>query len=62
MKMVRSLIYLNYIVTSLGGSATEEYAELIAHLFHSIGKIWRTDEKLFNAVIGRLRYEASVII
>lgn len=46
---------------SLGGSATEEDAVLIANLFGSIGKIWRADEKLFDAVTG-LRYVASVTI
>ncbi|XP_041024554.1 pyrroline-5-carboxylate reductase [Juglans microcarpa x Juglans regia] len=39
-------------VMSLGGSATVEDADLIAQLFGSIGKIWRADEKLFDAVTG----------
>ncbi|KAK9987219.1 hypothetical protein SO802_032170 [Lithocarpus litseifolius] len=37
-------------VMSLGGSATEEDADIIAKLFGSVGKIWRGDEKLFDAV------------
>ncbi|KAM4119401.1 hypothetical protein ACJW30_03G056000 [Castanea mollissima] len=37
---------------SLGGSATEEDADIIAKLFGSVGKIWRGDEKLFDAVTG----------
>lgn len=39
-------------VMSLGGSATEEDAYIIAKLFGSVGKIWRGDEKLFDAVTG----------
>ncbi|KAB1222242.1 Pyrroline-5-carboxylate reductase [Morella rubra] len=39
-------------VLSLGGSATEEDADLIAKLFGSVGKIWRVDEKLLDAVTG----------
>lgn len=46
---------------SLGGSATEEDADIIAKLFGSVGKIWRGDEKLFDAVTG-LRYVASINI
>ncbi|XP_057748510.1 uncharacterized protein LOC130967597 [Arachis stenosperma] len=41
---------------SLGGAATEEDANLIAKLFGSIGKIWKADEKYFDAVTG-LRLE-----
>ncbi|KAM7269930.1 hypothetical protein ACFE04_029144 [Oxalis oulophora] len=37
-------------VMSLGGAATEEDGELIAKLFGSIGKIWRANDKLFDAV------------
>ncbi|KAH7854893.1 hypothetical protein Vadar_018813 [Vaccinium darrowii] len=37
---------------SLGGTATEEDGELIARLFGAIGKIWKTDEKLFDAITG----------
>lgn len=44
---------------SLGGTATEEDGELIGKLFGSVGKIWRADEKLFDAITG-LRYVASV--
>lgn len=43
---------------SLGGTATEEDGELIARLFGAIGKIWKTDEKLFDAITG-LRYVFS---
>ncbi|RYR51944.1 hypothetical protein Ahy_A06g026881 isoform B [Arachis hypogaea] len=39
-------------VMSLGGAATEEDANLIAKLFGSIGKIWKADEKYFDAVTG----------
>jgi hypothetical protein len=54
-------MYLHSIVMSLGGSATEEDADIIAKLFGSVGKIWRGDEKLFDAVTG-LRYVAPVNI
>ncbi|KAJ8760033.1 hypothetical protein K2173_010889 [Erythroxylum novogranatense] len=39
-------------VMCLGDAATEEDAELISKLFGSVGKIWRADEKLFDAVTG----------
>ncbi|EEF30883.1 pyrroline-5-carboxylate reductase, putative [Ricinus communis] len=39
-------------VMSLGGAATEDDGELIAKLFGSVGKIWKADEKLFDAVTG----------
>ncbi|KAH9679818.1 Pyrroline-5-carboxylate reductase [Citrus sinensis] len=39
-------------VMSLGGTATEEDGELIGKLFGSVGKIWRADEKLFDAITG----------
>ncbi|KAF5737653.1 pyrroline-5-carboxylate reductase-like [Tripterygium wilfordii] len=39
-------------VMSLGGTATVEDGELIAKLFGSVGKIWRADEKLFDAITG----------
>nr|QPD99063.1 delta1-piperideine reductase IIi/pyrroline-5-carboxylate reductase I [Morus alba] len=39
-------------VMSLGGTATEEDGNLIAKLFGSVGKIWRADEKFFDAVTG----------
>jgi pyrroline-5-carboxylate reductase len=42
----------------LGGAATEEDGELVAKLFGSVGKIWRADEKLFDAIVG-LRYDVS---
>ncbi|KAF3951833.1 hypothetical protein CMV_022558 [Castanea mollissima] len=47
-----SLILLHSIVMSLGGSAIEEDADIIAKLFGSVGKIWRGDEKFFDAVTG----------
>lgn len=40
---------------SLGGAVKEEDAELISILFGSIGKIWKADEKYFDAITG-LRY------
>lgn len=46
---------------SLGKSATEEDGELIANLFGAIGKIWRADEKYFDAVTG-LRYLSFFMI
>ncbi|KAF7819117.1 pyrroline-5-carboxylate reductase [Senna tora] len=39
-------------VMSLGGAATEEDGNLIYKLFGSIGKIWKADEKFFDAVTG----------
>jgi len=39
----------------LGGAATKEDRELIETLFGAIGKVWRADEKLFDA-IAALRY------
>ncbi|XP_021838753.1 pyrroline-5-carboxylate reductase [Spinacia oleracea] len=39
-------------VISLGGTATEEDGELIERLFGAIGKAWRANEKLFDAVTG----------
>lgn len=39
-------------VMSLGGAATEQDGELVAKVFGSVGKIWRVDEKLFDAVTG----------
>lgn len=37
---------------SLGGAATEADGELVAKLFGSVGKIWRADEKMFDAITG----------
>jgi pyrroline-5-carboxylate reductase len=37
-------------VMSMGGAATEEDGELISKLFGSIGKIWRANDKLFDAI------------
>ncbi|KAJ1404195.1 Pyrroline-5-carboxylate reductase [Sesbania bispinosa] len=39
-------------VMSLGGAATEEDGNLIGKLFGSIGKIWKADEKFFDAITG----------
>ena len=39
----------------MGGAATKEDRELIETLFGAIGKVWRADEKLFDA-IAALRY------
>ena len=47
-------------VMSLGGAATEEDANLISQLFGSIGKIWKADDKYFDAITG-LRY-ANLIL
>ncbi len=58
-KMEGSPICLHLVVISLGGSATKEDGDLIAKLFGSVGKMWRADEKLFEAITG-LRYMASV--
>lgn len=40
---------------SLGVGATEQDGDLIAKLFGSVGKTWKADEKLFDAVTG-VRY------
>ncbi|RZC20419.1 Pyrroline-5-carboxylate reductase [Glycine soja] len=39
-------------VMSLGGSATEEDGNIIAKLLGSIGKIWKAEEKYFDAITG----------
>ncbi|XP_060669009.1 pyrroline-5-carboxylate reductase isoform X3 [Ziziphus jujuba] len=39
-------------VMSLGAAATEEDGDLIAKLFGSVGKIWKADDKLFDAITG----------
>ncbi|GAB4834478.1 hypothetical protein Ancab_032734 [Ancistrocladus abbreviatus] len=39
-------------VVSLGAAATEEHGELISRLVGAIGKVWRADEKLFDAITG----------
>ena len=44
-----------------GGTATEEDGELIASLFGSIGKVWKAEEKLFDAITG-LRYVRVISI
>lgn len=45
---------------SLGSGATKEDGDLISLLFGAIGKVWKADEKLFDAVTG-LRYVAPSI-
>ncbi|MBA0789887.1 hypothetical protein Gohar_014569 [Gossypium harknessii] len=37
---------------SLGGAATEQDGELVGKLFGAVGKTWKADEKLFDAVTG----------
>ncbi|KAJ8545186.1 hypothetical protein K7X08_017769 [Anisodus acutangulus] len=39
-------------VFTLGEKATTEDGELISQLFGAIGKVWKADEKLFDAVTG----------
>ncbi|XP_049384604.1 pyrroline-5-carboxylate reductase isoform X2 [Solanum stenotomum] len=39
-------------VITLGEKATTEDGELISQLFGAIGKVWKADEKLFDAVTG----------
>ncbi|XP_027069501.1 pyrroline-5-carboxylate reductase-like [Coffea arabica] len=39
-------------VISLGATATEEDGELVSRLFGAIGKVWRANEKLFDAITG----------
>ncbi|KAI3979670.1 hypothetical protein MKX01_013765 [Papaver californicum] len=39
-------------VISLGGTATEEDGVLMGSLFGAIGKTWRANEKMFDAVTG----------
>ena len=49
-------MWIVFLVISVGGgTATEEDIELIARLFGSIGKVWKAEEKLFDAITG-LRY------
>ena len=55
--LARDLACLD-IVMSLGATATGEDGELITKLFGAIGKLWKADEKLFDAVTG-LRYVVS---
>ncbi|CAI0560514.1 unnamed protein product [Linum tenue] len=54
--MTSKQYYLNVLVfglvMSLGGAATEADGELISKLFGSVGKIWKADEKLFDAITG----------
>nr|XP_011469282.1 PREDICTED: pyrroline-5-carboxylate reductase-like [Fragaria vesca subsp. vesca] len=46
-------------VLSLGGAATEQDGDLIAKLFGSVRKIWKADEKLFDAITGLRHVTAS---
>ncbi|KAI5682738.1 hypothetical protein M9H77_03966 [Catharanthus roseus] len=39
-------------VITLGASATEMDGELVSRLFGAIGKVWKADEKLFDAITG----------
>ncbi|KAL5546496.1 hypothetical protein UlMin_006183 [Ulmus minor] len=39
-------------VMSLGGAVTEQDGDFIAKLFGLVGKIWKADEKLFDAITG----------
>ncbi|KAJ0815812.1 putative pyrroline-5-carboxylate reductase [Helianthus annuus] len=39
-------------VMSLGAGATQEDGEIIAKLFGAVGKVWKAEEKLFDAVTG----------
>ncbi|KAK3218150.1 hypothetical protein Dsin_012120 [Dipteronia sinensis] len=39
-------------VMSMGVTATEEDGELIAKLFGAVGKVWRAEEKFFDAITG----------
>lgn len=48
-------------VLTLGSAATEADGELVTKLFGAIGKVWKADEKLFDAITG-LRYIASLKI
>lgn len=50
----------SYIVITLGEKATTEDGELISQLFGAIGKVWKADEKLFDAVTG-LRHVPSLM-
>ena len=43
---------LRKIVMSLGTAATEEDGALVAKLFGSVGKMFKADEKMFDAVTG----------
>ncbi|GMN60946.1 hypothetical protein TIFTF001_030023 [Ficus carica] len=46
------MAFIHLVIMSLGGAATEEDGNLIAKLFGSVGKIWKADEKYFDAVTG----------
>lgn len=44
----------------MAGKATAEDGELISQLFGAIGKVWKADEKLFDAITG-LRHVPSLM-
>ncbi|KAK4368290.1 hypothetical protein RND71_012082 [Anisodus tanguticus] len=48
-------------VFTLGEKATTEDGELISQLFGAIGKVWKADKKLFDAVTG-LRHVPSMFL
>ncbi|TYI72025.1 hypothetical protein E1A91_D07G030300v1 [Gossypium mustelinum] len=47
-----SAVGMGASVVSLGGAATEQDGELVGKLFGAVGKTWKADEKLFDAVTG----------
>ncbi|KAH1131706.1 hypothetical protein J1N35_003084 [Gossypium stocksii] len=47
-----SAVGMGASVMSLGGAATEQDGELVGKLFGVVGKTWKADEKLFDAVTG----------
>ncbi|KAK5817401.1 Pyrroline-5-carboxylate reductase [Gossypium arboreum] len=47
-----SAVAMGASVMSLGGAATEQDGELVGKLFGAVGKTWKADEKLFDAVTG----------
>ncbi|KAA3458016.1 pyrroline-5-carboxylate reductase-like [Gossypium australe] len=47
-----SAVGMGASVMSLGGAATEQDGELVGKLFGAVGKTWKADEKLFDAVTG----------
>ncbi|KAF3621027.1 Pyrroline-5-carboxylate reductase [Capsicum annuum] len=54
------LIKCLHVVFTLAGKATAEDGELISQLFGAIGKVWKADEKLFDAITG-LRHVPSLM-
>lgn len=45
----------------LAPAATKEDGELVSKLFGAIGKVWRSEEKLFDAVTG-VRYATLFLV